>query len=100
MILEEVDNAHSIDLIDFDGDGHLDIFSAEMRLGEGNPDAKARVLLGDGTGHFRDVVITEGYGHHESRIVDLDGDGDYDIFGKPYNWKAPRIDMWIQEQNQ
>ena len=98
-VLEEVDNAHSIDLIDFNGDGHLDIFSAEMRLNGGNPDAKARILLGDGKGRFREVVATEGYGHHESRILDLDGDGDYDIFGKPYNWEAPRIDMWIQEKD-
>ncbi len=100
VILEEVDNAHSIDIIDFNGDGHLDIFSAEMRLNQGNPDAKARVLLGDGTGSFRDLVITEGFGHHESRIVDLDGDGDYDIFGKPYNWESPRIDIWIREQEE
>jgi len=97
VILEGVDNGHSLDLLDFNGDGNLDIFSTEMRLNQGNPDAKARVLLGDGNGHFRDVVITEGFGHHESRIVDLDGDGDYDIFGKPYNWESPRIDIWLQE---
>jgi len=98
VLLEEVDNGHSLDLLDFDGDGCLDIFNAEMRLNRGNPDARARILLGDGRGSFQDVVITSGFGHHESRIADLDGDGDCDLFGKPYNWDAPRVDIWLQEQ--
>jgi len=42
-------------------------------------------------------VLIEGFGHHESRVADLDGDGDLDILGKPYNWEAPRVDVWLQE---
>lgn len=99
MILDEVDNGHTIDAIDFNGDGHLDIFSAEMRFGEGNPDSRLQVLLGDGAGNFKKMIIAEGYGNHESRVTDLDGDGDYDILGKPYTWKAPRLDIWINEGN-
>jgi hypothetical protein len=34
---------------------------------------------------------------HEGRIVDLDGDGDLDILGKPYTWQAPRLDIWINK---
>lgn len=94
-ILQEVDNGHTIDVIDFNSDGHLDIFSAEMRFGEGNPDSRIRILLGDGKGKFRETIVAEGFGLHESKIVDLDGDGDYDILGKPYTWKTPRLDMWI-----
>ena len=97
VIIEEVDNGHTLDIIDFDGDGNLDIFNAEMDLGN-NPDAKAWILLGDGKGNFRNTVVIEGYGNHESRIADLDGDGDYDILGKPYKWKAPRLDIWLNEQ--
>ncbi|MCG2461628.1 VCBS repeat-containing protein [Flavobacteriaceae bacterium F89] len=96
-LLEELDNGHTIDVIDFNGDGKLDIFSAEMRFGEGNPDAKVRILLGDGKGHFKEMTVVKGYGVHEGRIVDLDGDGDYDILGKPYTWKAPLINIWINE---
>ncbi len=95
LIIPEVDNGHTIDVLDFNHDGHLDIFSAEMRLGNGNPDAKTRILLGDGKGNFTDKVLFTGYGNHESRIGDLDGDGDYDIFGKPYNWETPRLDIWL-----
>ena len=96
-LLDGIDNGHTIDVIDFNLDGHLDIFSAEMRFGDGNPDAKVRILLGDGTGRFQDMVIAEGYGVHEGRIADLDGDGDLDILGKPYTWNAPLLNIWINE---
>ncbi|MDB4583801.1 FG-GAP-like repeat-containing protein [Draconibacterium sp.] len=96
-LIAEVDNGHSLDLIDFNGDGHLDIFNAEMRFNaEYNPDAKCRILLGDGKGNFTDYIINEGFSHHESRIADLDGDGDYDIFSKPYAYRAPGFDIFLQ----
>jgi hypothetical protein len=53
-------------------------------------------LLGDGKGNFTDYIINEGYSHHEAKIADLDGDGDYDIFSKPYAYRAPGIDIWLQ----
>jgi hypothetical protein len=40
------------------------------------------------------VPIT-GFGNHESKIVDLDGNGTLDILGKPYNWDTPRLDIWL-----
>jgi hypothetical protein len=98
-ILEEVDNGHTLHAIDFNKDGHVDIFSAEMRFGDGNPDSKAQILLGDGKGNFKKMIINVGYGNHESWVSDLDGDGDYDILGKPYSWKTPRLDIWINEGN-
>ena len=96
-VIDKLDNGHTIDVLDFNNDGHLDVFSAEMRFGEGNPDSKVRVMLGDGQGNFTEMVIAEGYGVHEGRMVDLDGDGDYDVLGKPYSWKTPRLDIWINE---
>jgi hypothetical protein len=93
-LIDTVQDGHSIDIIDFNGDGNLDIFNAEMRLGK-NPEAKTRILLGDGKGNFEEKIIHKGFGLHESRIADLDGDGDYDILGKPYNWEAPRLDIWL-----
>ena len=97
MLIAEVDNGHSLDLVDFNGDGHLDIFNAEMRFSaDYNPDAKLRILLGDGKGNFTDYIINEGFSHHESRITDLDGDGDYDIFAKPFAHRAPGFDIFLQ----
>lgn len=98
IIQPELDNGHTIDVLDFNHDGHLDVFSAEMRFGEGNPDSEIRLLLGDGKGNFRKQVIATGMGVHEGKIADLDGDGDYDIVAKPYSWKAPRIDLFINQE--
>ncbi len=95
MLIQQVDDGHAIDALDFNGDGHLDIFNGEMGLGGGNPNAKIRILLGDGKGNFIHHVVATGIGTHESKITDLDGDGDYDIMSKPYNWQAPRLDIFI-----
>ncbi len=97
QLVEQLDNGHTLQVLDFNQDGHWDIFSAEMRFGDGNPDSKAQILLGDGNGNFKKRIIVQGYGLHESRLADLDGDGDYDLLGKPYTWKAPRLDIWINE---
>lgn len=96
-LIESVDNGHSLDVLDFNADGHLDIFNAEMRFGEGNPNSEIRILLGDGKGGFSKHVIARGFGVHESRLADLDGDGDLDVLGKPYTWQTPRWDIWINE---
>lgn len=95
-LLNAVIDGHSITIADFNGDGHLDIFNAEMQLGE-NPSPKTRILIGDGKGNFKEQLVQEGIGLHESILTDLDGDGDLDILGKPYTWDAPRLDIWLNE---
>lgn len=98
LLLEQVNNGHTLDVLDFNKDGHSDIFSAEMRFGEENPMAKTRILLGDGKGQFSELIISQGYGVHEGKIADLDGDGDLDVLGKPYTWKAPLLNIWINDK--
>lgn len=93
--LLDIRSGHSLSLVDCNGDGHLDIFCAEMRLNGGNPDAKIYILLGDGKGGFTPTVIAAGFGNHESKMADLDGNGTFDILGKPYNWETPRLDIWL-----
>ncbi|PYM14171.1 MAG: hypothetical protein DME18_07315, partial [Verrucomicrobia bacterium] len=94
-------HGHSLDVGDVDGDGHLDIFAAEMakwtesRPDSDNPKAEAWIFYGDGQGNFRKKVLATGHGFHEGKLADLDGDGDLDILNKPYNWDAPRIDVWL-----
>jgi hypothetical protein len=94
-LIPEVLHGHSLHLADMNDDGDLDIFVAEMRLKGRNPGARIRILYGDGAGNFQKQEIGIGTGNHESRVADLDGDGDIDILSKPYNWETPRIDVWL-----
>jgi hypothetical protein len=96
-LIPEVDCGHSLAIVDFNADGNLDIWVAEMRLYGKNPDARNMILLGDGKGNFETMIISRGIALHESKIADLDGDGDLDVLGKPYNWETPRLDIWINE---
>ncbi|MBM3856072.1 MAG: hypothetical protein FJ399_23430, partial [Verrucomicrobia bacterium] len=94
-------HGHSLQLGDIDRDGNLDIFVAEMakwtekNTAPDHPGATAWILYGDGRGNFRTTVFATGIGWHEARLSDLDGDGDLDLLNKPYNWDAPRVDVWL-----
>jgi hypothetical protein len=95
-------HGHSLQIADIDGDGNADIFVAEMmkwtyaETEADNPDAEAFIFYGDGNGNFRKTIFKKGFEFHEARVADLDGDGDMDILSKPYSWKTPRIDIWLQ----
>jgi sugar phosphate isomerase/epimerase len=97
-------HGHSLQIADIDGDGHLDIFAAEMakwtekRSDPDNPNATAWIFFGDGKGHFRKTEFARGIGFHEARVADLNGDGLMDVLNKPYNWQTPRVDVWLQEK--
>lgn len=97
LLEDETDHNHSLQVVDINQDGNMDIFCGEMRLNGENPDATMRLLLGDGKGHFKKTIVAKGYGVHEAKISDLDGDGHFDILGKPYNWKTPRLDIWLSK---
>ncbi|RHJ82901.1 VCBS repeat-containing protein [Parabacteroides sp. AM08-6] len=82
---------------DFDNDGHPDIWYAEMRLNGGNPTSQNKILFGDGKGNFpREMIISVGVDNHESKIADLDGDGDFDILGKGYDQLGGNLNIWLQ----
>ena len=97
-LIDTVDHGHTLQVADIDGDGNLDIFCAEMsswsRYRKQNPDCKTWLLYGDGKGKF-EIAELKGVGHHESKLGDLDGDGDIDILQKPFEKGIPRIDVWL-----
>lgn len=96
-------HGHSLRLADVDGDGNVDIFCAEMgkwtesAIHPDNPNPHMWIFYGNGRGHFTKSEVAAGFGNHESRVADLDGDGRPDILGKPYNWDAPRLDIWFNK---
>ena len=102
LLERDMVHGHSLQVADIDGDGHLDIFAAEMAKWTesaktpDHPKATAWIFYGDGQGHFRKTVFATGIGFHEARVADLNGDGRMDILNKPYNWETPRVDVWLQ----
>ncbi len=101
LLGEDVIHGHSLQVADIDGDGHLDIFCAEMAkwtdsaTRPDHPDARMWIFYGDGRGGFEKTTLATGIENHESRVADLDGDGDLDIVGKPYGFGTPRLDIWL-----
>ncbi|MCI0624537.1 MAG: FG-GAP-like repeat-containing protein [Acidobacteria bacterium] len=101
LIGRDIIHGHTLDLGDINGDGQLDIFTAEMAKwtrepkDADHPGATAWILYGDGKGNFRKTELVAGHGWHEGRLADLDGDGDIDVLNKPYTWMAPRVDVWL-----
>ncbi len=101
LVGRDLIHPHSLQLGDIDGDGHLDIFVAEMaKWSENQPDpnhptAEALIFYGHGDGTFEPTVFQRGLGFHEARLADLDASGRLSIINKPYNWSTPRLDIWL-----
>jgi hypothetical protein len=74
VIEPSVDSIHSLDVVDMDGDGRLDVVGSEFR---GNK--RLFVWLNRGGSWEARVLATEGL--HQTRVADIGSDGDYDIFG-------------------
>jgi hypothetical protein len=101
LLNQDVQHGHTLQLGDVDRDGNFDIYCAEMGKwiggtpGPNNPHPRSWIFYGDGRGGFQTQLVSRGFGTHEGRLADLDGDGDLDIYAKPYNHDAPRIDVLI-----
>ncbi len=93
---ETTSHGHSLDTGDFDGDGDIDLLSAEMHL-EAGDNARLTLYRNDGEGSFASVDLAVGMDNHESKFADLDGDGDLAIASKPFNWRLPRLDVWLND---
>jgi uncharacterized repeat protein (TIGR01451 family) len=95
--------SHRVDLQDFDGDGDLDAFVANMSQFQFDPRS---VWLNDGSGTFRETAQTfpENYEHSYGRpaFADMDQDGDIDVLY--YGTNDPELGLianriWLNETN-
>ncbi|MCB1122896.1 MAG: VCBS repeat-containing protein [Verrucomicrobiae bacterium] len=70
---------HSLAVGDFNQDGDIDIAYAEMHQGE-DPDEVVVMLNQNGGSSWNKLLLSE-KGSHDIVAVDIDNDGDLDIFG-------------------
>lgn len=84
---------HSVDTGDVDGDGFIDVFAAEMAINAGAA-ARSVVFYGDGAGSFVRDLVSTGIDNHESKLADIDDDGDLDIVSKPFNQGTPELRLF------
>lgn len=83
-LIEKLYDGHSLDIVDFNKDGHLDIFIVEMKLNSQNP-GFIRILSGDGKGNFVTMLVAEDIGCHEGKMPILTSSQNH-ITGMRQGW--------------
>jgi len=75
--------SYNFDIIDFDGDGDLDVVSISLSEVTGSVGGIIILHQNDGMGNFIDIILlntsTVGEGYSAVSVVDIDNDGDLDI---------------------
>lgn len=73
----------SLQLVDFDRDGYLDLLTGNGDLGDFDCPPKryhgVRLYLNDGKFNFREALFYPQNGTYDAKAADFDGDGDLDI---------------------
>jgi hypothetical protein len=94
IVRHDYEGIHSLALSDFDLDGDLDIFAAEMHHGK-NPDKISVFENIDADSNMWIEHILGDFGSHNAKVVDMNGDGYPDIVGKNYQAEENplRIDL-------
>jgi hypothetical protein len=82
VLHDRIADGHSLQVADFDGDGHPDIYVGEMGLTDWNDQPPVqRIFLSRGD-RMEEHIIDTGVGTHEAQVIKLDGR--FGIISKPY----------------
>jgi hypothetical protein len=93
IILDSLETVlHYVGAADFDRDRWTDISYAEMIQGE-YPHEVA--ILWNNAGKDWQKLLISRSGSHSMRIVDVEGDGDLDLYGA--NWQDDTVKIWINQ---
>jgi len=85
---------HALGVYDFDCDGDLDVFTAEMEQ-SADPDEVRIYYNADGKGGAWEKQVIAKSGSHWCQFFDVDGDGDIDIFGANHGITGPtQAELW------
>ncbi len=84
---------HFIGAADLDLDGDIDVVTAEMQQGVDPDEVMVFRNQGDDVSWNKEVLATTG--SHSMRLVDVDQDGDIDLFGA--NHQGQQVDLWLNE---
>ena len=84
---------HFVGAADVNCNGQLDIVTAEMHQGK-DPDEIAVYLNQESGKAWRKEVIGT-RGSHNMRVVDVDNDGDPDLFGANWSGEYQPVELWI-----
>lgn len=85
---------HFAGAADFDLDGTVDIVTAEMQQGA-DPDEITVYLNVKGDGLAWEPKVLATGGSHSMRMVDVDADGDMDLYGA--NWQENLVELWLNQ---
>jgi hypothetical protein len=92
-VISQVNKCHSLKVADFDNDGDLDVFAAEMPNIPKEAPHPVMIFVNQGDSlTWRKQVLAD-YGNYSAQIGDIDNDGDMDIIGLRNHNRAP-IEIW------
>jgi hypothetical protein len=85
---------HALGVYDFDCDGDMDVFTAEMEQSK-DPDEVRIYYNADGKGNIWEKQVIARTGSHWCQFLDIEGDGDMDIFGINHgSIIQPKAELW------
>ncbi|MDH3580968.1 MAG: VCBS repeat-containing protein [Hyphomicrobiales bacterium] len=92
VVQRALTGAHTLQAADMDLDGDIDIVVGQMHTSPERALAVLYNLDGKGTRWARQVIDKTGL--HNGVVADIDGDGDFDIYGA--NWTGnPPLRVWL-----